>query len=312
MHAVPTTVVTGFLGSGKTTIISHLIDALQAEGIQVAYIKNEIGDEDLDARLLAGKHIVTRQLLNGCICCTLTGPFVSAIEELVATTHPDRIIIEASGVADPSALALMISAHPRLIRDGVMAVVDVVHFEGYKDLSYAAREQAVFTDLIVFNKVELAPESRKISVVGYVRELNDFAPIVEAPHGRVAPELVFGISQTELDRRLDTKQSAEAGTAGKHHHLTEDRIETIRYESSSGFHRDRVTAVLQSLPPNVLRVKGYLDTNGETVLVNQVGKRLDYVPSAQREPQSVLIFIGFAIGDLADALRKQLDGCIAV
>jgi len=79
----PATLFSGFLGSGKTTIISHLIDQLQKDGIKVAYIKNEIGETDIDAQLIKGKDIETKELLNGCICCTLVGPFEGAVTELL-------------------------------------------------------------------------------------------------------------------------------------------------------------------------------------------------------------------------------------
>ena len=82
MSKIPTTVFTGFLGSGKTTIIKYLIEHLAAQGIKVAYIKNEIGSEDFDTELIKGEHIETKELLNGCICCTLIGPFMSSIDEL--------------------------------------------------------------------------------------------------------------------------------------------------------------------------------------------------------------------------------------
>ena len=153
-NKIPTTVFSGFLGSGKTTIISHLIEVLQNKGEQVIYIKNEIGDTDIDSKILKGKGIKTKELLNGCICCTLVGPFITSINEVVETFNPDRILIEASGAADPSALALMIASHPLLERDGVIAIVDVVNFEGYKDLSVTAQNQTKFTDLIIFNKTK--------------------------------------------------------------------------------------------------------------------------------------------------------------
>ena len=129
----PTTIITGFLGSGKTTIINHLIEYLQNQGERVAYIKNEIGDEDLDAKLMKGKYIEAKEVLGGCICCTLVGPFIKAINELVDTYQPDRIIVESAGTADPAALSLMVQDHPKLIRDGTVAIIDVQNFSGYKD-----------------------------------------------------------------------------------------------------------------------------------------------------------------------------------
>lgn len=297
---IPTTLFTGFLGSGKTTIISHLIDYLQESGEKVAYIKNEIGDQNIDATLIRGKHIVTRELLNGCICCTLTGPFVHAIDELIDTTTPDRIIIEASGAADPSTIALMISSHEKLIRDGVITIIDVVNFEGYKDISYAAREQAKFTDLIVFNKVELADLQRKQAVVGYVRELNEFAPIIEAQNGKLTPQVIFGISTKELELMIKDENTKHHSHLHHAHHLEEDGIQTVQQTVPSSVSVDAVRQILETLPSNVFRVKGVLTTTDmKCYLVNKVGQRItiDEItdPSFQTPVSGSLIYIGFSI-----------------
>ena len=258
---------------------------------------------------MEGKHIATKQLLNGCICCTLTGPFISAIEEVLGSLHPDRIIIEASGVADPSALALMVSSLPGLIRDSVLTIIDVVHFEGYKGLSFAAREQAKFTDLIIFNKVELADTARKVAVVGYVRELNDFAPIVEAPHGKIPADIVFGVSETGLERLLTEKQLHEEQGEPTHHHLEEDMIQTIRFETNSPVDKDKLIEVLGNFPPNVFRVKGYIHTQDSSILVNRVGKRLDFLPYSDINATSVLVCIGFGIEENKEKLLGELEKC---
>lgn len=316
---VPVTLVTGFLGSGKTTIIAHLIDDLIAQGVKVVFVKNEVGDEDLDGLIMKGKHIQTRELLNGCICCTLVGPFISAIDELIATTQPERIIIEASGTAETASIALMISTHPSLIRDGVITIIDVVNYEGSQDLSVTTRHQAQFTDLIVFNKVELVDLEQKERVVGYVREVNEHAPIVEAPNGRVNPELVFGIGSTQLQTELEEYQQAEineheANTNHDHDHddgdgphpehsshLAADGIEGFHYQTSLPFDEAALTAAIDTLPKAILRVKGIVRTvTKEDKVVNRIGQRtvIEPLSTLVATPlpagfQSKLIFIGF-------------------
>jgi len=194
----PATVFSGFLGAGKTTVIGHLIDDLQAQGIQVAYVKNEVGTDTIDEDIIRGKHIVTKELLNGCICCTLVGNFYQALTEIAQTIHPDRILIEASGVSDPIAVALTLKSHPLVQRDGVVTIIDVVNYNGVLEFNTVTQHQAEFTDLIIFNKVELVSDERKQQVVGYVREVNMTAPIIEAPQGHVQPSLVFGIYTADI------------------------------------------------------------------------------------------------------------------
>jgi G3E family GTPase len=268
---IPVTVFTGFLGSGKTTIISNLVDQLQDAGLQTVYIKNEIGNESIDGVLLRGKHIETKELLNGCICCTLVGPFIVAINEIIERFHPARILVEASGAADPEALALMIDGHPHLQRDGILTIIDVVHFEGYKDLSVAAREQTKFTDLIVFNKVELADLQRKRAVVAYVRELNDHSPIIEAPSGKLSPSVVFGVDTTALDMILHTLSPSVHGEGGHPDHLQADGITAVSIELPVKVTSSQLDRFLASLSATVFRVKGLINTSDQgVVLVNKV------------------------------------------
>lgn len=315
MTPIPVTVFSGFLGSGKTTIISHLIDELQAKGKQVIYIKNEIGNENIDSQLMQGKHIQTKELLNGCICCTLVGPFINAIDEIIATFAPDRIIIEASGAADPAAIALMIDANPKLARDGVIAIIDVVNFAGYKDISQTARNQARFTDLIVFNKIELADLAQKQAVVGYVRELNDHSPIVEAPLGIIPSALVFGTDQRELNELLEAfsheESSAESATHVHHahaDHLTKDGIDSLAVTFDKPPNLEGLRVYLNQLPVAVFRVKGLLQLSDRSyVIVNKVGIRIEItpLPDGQKPPsdKQLLVLIGFHLKDQAANLK---------
>jgi G3E family GTPase len=312
---IPTTIFSGFLGSGKTTIIGHLIDELQLQGEQVIYIKNEIGEENIDNQLLAGKHVVSRELLNGCICCTLVGPFVSAIDEIADSFQPDRIIIEASGAADPSAIALMISAHPKLYRDGVISIVDVVNFKGYTDLSVTARRQAQFTDLIVFNKIELVDLTHKRAVVGYVREFNEHAPIVEAPAGRVNPDVVFGISSSSLEALLqhdrDTHHEHATHTASAEHnhseHLAADGIETFHLTAQGTAIQESIAAFLNTLPAQVFRVKGFFVAPDASIsIAHKVGLRVDILPApSETARENSFVFIGFHIAELKPEVTAQ-------
>jgi G3E family GTPase len=303
VRKIPVTIVTGFLGSGKTTIISFLIDYLLEKNVKVAYIKNEIGSEDIDGKLMRGKHIDTKELLNGCICCTLTGPFYHAVTELVETIHPDRIIIEASGVADPSAIALLVSTHPRVYREGVIGVIDVVNFEGYKDLSLTAGRQAQFTDIIVFNKIEMVTLARKKSVVGFVRELNDVTPIVEAPHGFLDPQFAFGITSIERVWKEDKKSLHTHGS-----HLSDELISTVHFSHFGRMDTEKVMEILDQLPCAVIRVKGFIQTDNGMFLVNKVGNHTTIVKdeTCSDQKDNHIVCIGFALSEWEKDIQMKL------
>ncbi len=306
----PTTVFTGFLGSGKTTIITHLIDQLQKDQ-QVVYIKNEIGEENVDGALLEGKNIKSKELLNGCICCTLVGPFASAINEILDTMHPDRILIEASGAADPSAIALMIDGHPRLTRDGIIAIIDVVNFDGYKDLSLAARNQTKFTDLIVFNKIELVDLDTKRAVVDHVRELNATAPILEAPNGVLPLEVVFGIARPELINQLQAEEAKHVhnNEHPHHHHLDLDGLDSLAFAISQTVNQTALQSVLASLPATVFRVKGIVRSETGPLLINRVGSRTTFEIIAET-PTTKLVLIGWHLKEQEQEIREKLASLI--
>ncbi|MCA9368924.1 MAG: GTP-binding protein [Pseudomonadales bacterium] len=310
-HRVPTTVFSGFLGSGKTTIISHLIDTLQANGTKVAYIKNEIGDTDIDSKLMKGKDIETKELLNGCICCTLVGPFASAVSELITSYHPDRIIIEASGAADPSAIALMINSHPELTRDGIISIVDVENFEGYKDLSVTAQNQTQFTDLIIFNKVEMVPLDRKKAVVGYVRELNTHSPIIEAPAGTVDPEVVFGLDPKHLEPFILEHAQHKHTHAHTQNHIQSDHFEAFTLKSPQPISEEKVRSVLETLPKPIFRTKGiFLTPEGKWLSYNGVGKKVTIEPveDATSFNENIFVFIGVDADQFQNDIQKNLLG----
>lgn len=300
---LPTTVVNGFLGSGKTTIISHLIDQLIAKNEKVVYVKNEIGETDLDAQLMRGKNIVAKELLNGCICCTLVGPFLASINELISTYHPDRIIIESAGSADPASLALMVDNHPSLKRDGVISIIDVVNFNGYEKINQVTKRQTEFTDLIIFNKVELVDDSRKKQVVGYVREINEKSPIIEAKNGQVNSDLIFGITSNLIPDVEDDH--------GHSDHAHEDEISAFTYVNQKQINKDQLKEFLQQLPKNIFRVKGFFTSENRTWIVNHVFKRTDFEEVSSEKKVNLLgtklIFIGYKPNDNQAEIVKNLE-----
>lgn len=309
--SVPVIVFTGFLGSGKTTIISHLIDELQSKNQQVIYIKNEIGNENIDSALMEGKHIQTKELLNGCICCTLVGPFISAIDEIIENFKPTRIIIEASGAADPAALALMIDSHPKLYRDGVITIIDVANFKGYIDLSITAQNQTKFTDLVVFNKVELVDLQRKKAVVGYIRELNNHSPIVEATNGMLPASVAVGLSTDELAELLKETGFSDAHHHPHEHHLEQDGIESFTLLLPPKVNKKNLEHFLEELPTAVYRVKGIVRLDsGESMLINKVGLRYQekILDTSFTPPKkNLLVIIGFSVFKQKGSIEKSLQ-----
>lgn len=305
---IPATIVTGFLGSGKTTLINHWLDWLGQRGEKVAYVKNEIGATDIDTTLLRGKNIASAELLNGCICCTLVGPFVDSIDELIKTHQPDRVIIESAGTAEPTALALMVDNHPQLDRDGMVSIIDVLNFEGYNEVTEAAKRQAELTDLLILNKVEQADLLTKKRVVGYLREVNETAPIVEAPNGKLNPDLVFGLQSVAVPthhQHQDHDQHDHTDDDHHHGHEHTDGIDAITL-SLAPVDLAVLTQVVEQLPRKVIRVKGWVNTSQGWQVLNAVNRRVGWSQLEKTPDNSQLILIGFGMA----SLQAELEGLL--
>ncbi|MCJ1406686.1 hypothetical protein MMC19_000753 [Ptychographa xylographoides] len=193
----PITIITGFLGSGKTTLILNLIPQLPRT-YKLALLKNEFGDLAIDSQLAASSAISgVQELLNGCICCNLVGQLGDALSTLRNDVCPDRIIIETSGSAFPATLAMEVNRLGRetgqYVLDGVIVVIDVENWTGYEDTSFTAKLQARFTDLVVFNKWEACGERRFEEVMDRLGDLDVAVASVKSDKGKVEQSIVLGL-----------------------------------------------------------------------------------------------------------------------
>ncbi|KAK2745877.1 hypothetical protein FQN57_003490 [Myotisia sp. PD_48] len=218
MPPIPITIITGFLGSGKTTILLNLIPQLDPT-YRLALLKNEFGDLAVDSQLATTNSISgVRELLNGCICCNLVGQLGEALIQLREEVQPDRIVIETSGSAFPATLAMEVNRISRerkgeFVLDGVVSVIDVENWKGYDDTSYTARLQAKYTDLIVFNKWEAVDERRFDICLDRVGDLEVQTAWVKSEKGKVDKDILLGI-----DGALVAKDHQLLGDEHKHEH----------------------------------------------------------------------------------------------
>ncbi|ESZ92208.1 hypothetical protein SBOR_7417 [Sclerotinia borealis F-4128] len=215
MSPIPITILTGFLGSGKTTLILNLLPQLHAlnPSYRLALLKNEFGDLAVDSQLASSSSITSvREMLNGCICCNLVGSLSSALQELQDSLPVkvnestgkeekgslDRIIIETSGSAFPATLAMEVNRIARetkgaYVLDGVISVIDVENWKGYEDTSFTARLQAKYTDLVVFNKWEGVSERRFDDCLDRLGDLEVQVAWVKSDKGKVGVDVVCGV-----------------------------------------------------------------------------------------------------------------------
>lgn len=268
---IPITIVTGFLGSGKTTLILNLLPQLRLANpsYRLALLKNEFGDVAVDSQLAAaGGPAISgvREMLNGCICCNLVGQLGDALGELEREAKPDRIVVETSGSAFPATLAMEVNRlgreTGRYVLDGVVSVIDVENWRGYEDTSYTARVQARYTDLIVFNKWEGQGERRFDEVLDRVGDLEVDTAWVKSDKGRVGMDVVFGIDGGLARGLIDEGTGHGHEHEHKHDHQSEVEVLSVALKGRKGAAVDgeKLMAFLKAAPKEeVYRIKAVLD-----------------------------------------------------
>ena len=279
---IPLTVLTGFLGAGKTSLLNRLVtDPALAE---TAVIINEFGEIGLDHLLVKPIREGVVLLHSGCLCCTLRGDLVDALEQLLRDLDNGRavfrrVVLETTGLADPVPVLQTTMAHPYLVMryrlDGVIAVVDAVNGAATLDEHMEAVKQVAVADRIVLTKTDLltTPEQHRgrDTLAVRLRRLNPAAPILDAAANEASPErlLACGLFDParkipDVKRWLAAEAYAEADDDHEHHHHDvnrhDDRIRAFSFATDTAIPAamfDLFIELLRSVHgPNLLRLKG--------------------------------------------------------
>ena len=211
MALIPVTILTGFLGSGKTTLLKHILS--ENHGKKIAVIENEFGEENIDNDILvqdSNEQIV--QMSNGCVCCTIRGDLVEALNNLWEQRkdkkiHFDRVVIETTGVANPGPVAQTffiddeIASH--FILDAIVTLVDAKHGNSQLDKHEEAQQQVGFADRIFITKTDLVDVTAVASLKHRLMHMNPRAPIQGISQGVVPLDQVLDLRGFNLNDKLD-------------------------------------------------------------------------------------------------------------
>jgi len=263
----PVLIVSGFLGSGKTSLVRHLLDDARAGGERVAVVSNEFGALGIDRAILGDGGEAFIELEGGCVCCQLSDALVETLEMLRLRVKPARVIIETSGVALPYDTQLNLYREPvaSWVGDDVTAVVvSAEQLESGRDLEGTFEAQVTSADLLVLNKLDLVPEARWAALEARLRELEPDAPIVRAVHGRVDPRLLF------LPAAGGARRSGSAPHLHEHFESFELRVEP-GVEPEALIERVRAQGAL--------RAKGFVQSARGPELLQGVGARVELFPA---------------------------------
>ena len=282
LREVPVVLITGYLGSGKTTLMQHL---LSQEKRKVALIVNDMGSINIDASLLSktGNQIAQVELVemqNGCICCTLKDEFMEQIERLAADESVEAIFVEASGISEPSAIAGAFvnyeeSTDTRVYLKTVVSVVDVDRI--YKeflnslesdedtedgDIINLIMDQIEFCNVMLLNKIDLLTESQLEEVKSALRNIQKEAEMITCVQGFVEPDVLLDREDFDFEDCLASSsvQQALNGCEPEDEKACIDEygISSFVFENKAPFNRTAFNKFIEDYPETLIRSKGYI------------------------------------------------------
>jgi G3E family GTPase len=315
---LPVTVITGFLGSGKTTLVKHILTNQQ--GLRTAIIVNEFSDLGIDSELIVTADDDMVELENGCICCSINNNFVDAIFRILNRDRKvDHLVVETTGLADPLPVVLTFlrsELRPLTRVDSIVTVADAASFCLELFESEAARNQLVYGDVILLNKCDLVDTERLQTLEGTIRAVKAAARIVRAVQCQVPLPLILGAGLFQSDRFFPAEEHSahhhQTAHGSARDHVTADGFEFVSFQSDQPFAVHKFQDFLERLPHNVYRAKGllWIDESEKRYVFHLVAKRFSLDESPRDGAmKNKLVFIGQHLD--RERLRTQLEACFA-
>jgi G3E family GTPase len=307
---VPVLLVTGFLGAGKTTVVNHLL--AHAEGRRIAAVINDFGAINIDAELIAGASDGVVSLSNGCICCSLEGDLLRTLATLLRRDpQPEFIVIETSGVADPSDIVRNLM-DPLIWQEApletVLCVVDATTKGAALNDDALLRSQLRAADVVALNKVDLVDATDCAKVRGTIRALRPAAVVVDAQHGEVPAVLLFPV---DVDHERAPREVAPRRPRA-------DRFETLSWTSERPLSLPRFQQAIGRLAPRLARAKGLFETAeqpGRLTVFQLAGGRATLAAGGALPaglPRTRIVFIAeigvLSIAEIDAIMEKCIEG----
>lgn len=297
--------IAGFLGAGKTTLLRHILK-WPGDLSKTALLVNEFGRVGIDGDLLEGFQIPMVELTNGCICCSIQGDLLKAVEEILDGFHPERLLIEATGVADPFDILRFLSTSTvshRLSQPKVVTVLDADLWEGREYFGPLFFNQIKAADLFLFNKIDLLPKEDIPKCLEEIREINKDCSIIPTYYGQIDPEVLW---TPAVDHAFQPAFHFP-GLVTPHGSAEELGYVTFAFEETVAFKDDCFRRFVEGLPLELYRVKGFALLNDKRFFLNHVGGKTEWTELDQPGPTK-LAFVGWKVDE--EEVLNQLKFCL--
>ena len=312
---IPVTIIGGFLGSGKTSLLNHIIN--NTRGKRFAVLVNDFGEINIDAKLVVSVEGETISLANGCVCCVIRDDLLKEVIRLCERDPlPEHIVIESSGVARP------VSVAETFFNPAVQHLVEVQNMitlldadlviddqADYTDLAYA---QVAVADLVVINKTDLVPPQRLETVRKKVEAIVPRACIWETTFGEVPLDLIF---DDQISRVMENLPGKNKLLTPHHEHHHGEEFATWTFCSQAEWSFNALQLAVEHLPKGIFRAKGMvrLDLETDDYGILQVTGRRGWLKLVEQEPDAdevvttELVFIGKPGSTSNDDLKRHFE-----
>jgi G3E family GTPase len=337
---IPITIITGFLGAGKTTLINKIIT--ENPETRFGLIINEFGEVGVDSELVAGSEQEITEISNGCLCCVVRSDLTDAVKKMIATNKVEHLIIETSGLAEPAPIAstfIMDNLDNKVVLDAIICLVDADNFENNISNYNILKEQINTSDIAILNKLDDKKSEFNTNLRNFVTTINPHIAILENTDSFSSKLILDGLKDIE-NKIIEVKASDHHHDSEHdnhehnhkhehnhshdhehdhdhdhqhHNHEHEDFMEVL-YQSNSNLDPAKLDKFFMgNFPKNVIRAKGFLKLDSKIYLYQMVGANKVLTPYTHQpntkldKESSYLVFIGKDLD--SDYIISQMKMC---
>ncbi|RSK27343.1 GTP-binding protein [Bacillus sp. HMF5848] len=299
MKQVEIFILSGFLGSGKTTLLKNILREEQMRDRKIAVVMNELGQVSIDSDSIPD-NTPFKELLNGCVCCTIQGQFETQLHSMLQQYELDAVYIETTGAAHPIEVldaCLSPSFANQVVVKGIISLVDAKRWQSRDTHSIQIQrlmlEQIIHADIILLNKLDGLSEGEKASILHDIQSLNNRARCIMTEYAKINMNEIYNV-------QLQNKQQHEQAHVQKNLHL-----KTYVHEFKNPVNRDVFEEWLRQAPDKLYRLKGYIrftDAPNRTMSIQYSYGVPIYLPEILKVPMTIVL-----IGEELDhtTLQKQ-------